>query len=146
MLDADQVPVVDPTVAFDWPQYCEAGAVFWPDILDIKAENPIWAALGFAGERSVSMESGQVLVDKRRHLRAALATLALNEAAETTYRYVYGDKDTFLLGWRLRRRVVSPWRRIVLSSRSAASSSAISTAAAFLQHRTNCKWTYSGEQ
>ena len=86
MLDADQVPVVDPTVAFAWPQYREAGAVFWPDILDIRADNPIWAALGLPGERSVSIESGQVLVDKRRHLRAALATLALNEAAETTYR------------------------------------------------------------
>jgi hypothetical protein len=145
MLDADQVPVVDPTVAFDWPQYCEAGAVFWPDILDIKAENPIWAALGFAGERSVSIESGQVLVDKRRRLRAALATLALNEAAETTYRYVYGDKDTFMLGARL---VEAPFAMIphrpFIEARSLVQRDF--DGVAFLHHRTNCKWTYSGEQ
>jgi hypothetical protein len=145
MLDADQVPVVDPTVAFDWPQYREAGAVFWPDILDIKAENPIWAALGLPAERRVSLESGQVLVDKRRHGGATLATLALNEMAETTYRYVYGDKDTFLLGWMLADEsfAVAPHRPFIeersLTQRDFAG-------APFLQHRTNCKWTYSGAQ
>lgn len=145
LLDADQVPIIDPCVAFDWPQYRESGAVFWPDILDIKAENSIWAALGLVGERAVSLESGQVLVDKRRHLRAALATLALNEAAETTYRYVYGDKDTFLLGWRL---VDAPFT--VIPHRPFAEERSLIQrdfdGAAFLQHRTNCKWTYSGEQ
>ncbi len=145
MLDADQVPVVDPTVAFAWPQYREAGAVFWPDILDIRADNPIWAALGLPGERSVSIESGQVLVDKRRHLRAALATLALNEAAETTYRYVYGDKDTFMLGARL---VEAPFAMIphrpFIEDRSLMQRDF--DGVAFLQHRTNCKWTYAGEQ
>jgi hypothetical protein len=145
LLDADQAPIVDPCVAFDWPQYLESGAVFWPDIVDIRAENPIWAALGLLGERTVSLESGQVLVDKRRHLRAALATLALNEAAETTYRYVYGDKDTFLLGWRL---VGAPFalipHRPFIEERSLIQRDF--DGVAFLQHRTNCKWTYSGEQ
>jgi hypothetical protein len=145
MLDADQVPVVDPTLAFDWPQYRETGVVFWPDILDIRSENPIWAALGFAGERSVSIESGQILIDKRRRLRAALATLALNEAAETTYRYVYGDKDTFMLGARL---VEAPFaivpHRPFIEERSLVQRDF--DGVAFLQHRTNCKWTYSGEQ
>ena len=145
LLDADQVPVVDPCVAFEWPQYREAGAVFWPDVLDIKAENPIWAALGVAGERSVSLESGQVMVDKRRHMRAALATLALNEAAETTYRYLYGDKDTFLVAWRLLDAsfAMAPHRPFV-EERSLVQRDF--NGAAFLQHRTNCKWTYSGEQ
>lgn len=145
LLDADQVPVVDPTVAFAWPQYRESGAVFWPDILDVRADNPIWATLGLPGERTVSIESGQVLVDKRRHLRTALATLALNEAAETTYRYVYGDKDTFLLGARL---VEAPFAMIphrpFIEARSLVQRDF--EGAAFLQHRTNCKWTYAGEQ
>jgi hypothetical protein len=145
MLDADQVPVVDPSVAFDWPRYREAGAVFWPDILDLKAENPIWAALGLPAAQTISLESGQVLIDKRRHLPALLATLALNEAADTTYRYVYGDKDTFLLGWRLTgapfalvpHRPFAQERSLVQRDFDGAP---------FLQHRTNCKWTYAGEQ
>ena len=145
LLDADQVPVVDPFVAFDWPRYREAGAVFWPDILDLKAENPIWAALDLPAEQSISLESGQVLIDKRRHMPAVLTTLALNEAAETTYRYVYGDKDTFLLGWRL---TGAPFA--LVPHRPFAQERSLTQrdfdGAPFLQHRTNCKWTYSGEQ
>jgi hypothetical protein len=145
LLDADLVPIVDPCVAFDWPRYREVGAVFWPDILDLRAENPIWAALGLPAEQSISLESGQVLVDKRRQMPAVLATLALNEAADTTYRYVYGDKDTFLLGWRLTgapfalipHRPFAQERSLVQRDFDGA---------AFLQHRTNCKWTYAGEQ
>jgi hypothetical protein len=145
LLDADLVPIVDPCVAFDWPRYREAGAVFWPDILDLKAENPIWAAVGLPAEQTVSLESGQVLIDKRRHMPAVLATLALNEAADTTYRYVYGDKDTFLLGWRL---VGAPFA-LIPHRPFAQERSLIQRdfgGAPFLQHRTNCKWTYAGEQ
>jgi hypothetical protein len=145
LLDADQVPVVDPSVAFDWPQYRDAGAVFWPDVLDVKADNPIWAELGLAGERRVSLESGQALVDKRRGLRAALATLALNEAAETVYRYVYGDKDTLQLGWML---ADAPFA--LVPHRPFAEERALVQrdfdGNALFQHRTNCKWTYAGEQ
>lgn len=145
LLDADQVPVVDPCVAFDWPQYRDAGAVFWPDIVDLTADNPVWASLGLSGQRRVSLDSGQVLVDKRRHLRAVLATMALNEAAEATWRYVYGDKDTFLLGWMLAdapfalvpHRPFAEQRSFVQRDFDGS---------AFLQHRTNCKWRYAGEQ
>ncbi len=120
MLDADQVPVVDPSVAFDWPQFRETGALFWPDIVDLKADNPIWAALGLPAERRISLESGQLLVDKRRHRRAAIVTMALNEMAESTYRYVYGDKDTFLLGWMLTQAPFSAAALIVPSWRNEA--------------------------
>jgi hypothetical protein len=49
----------------------------------------------------VSFESGQLVVDKRRHWRALSIALALNEAAEVIYEYIYGDKDAFLLAFRL---------------------------------------------
>lgn len=102
MLDADQVPVIDPAVLFEWPQYHETGAVFWPDILEIRGDNPVWAAMGLDPQaREISFESGQVLIDKRRHWRAPSFALALNQAAEVVYEYIYGDKDTFLLAFRL---------------------------------------------
>lgn len=31
LLDADTVPLLDPTQLFSLPQYLEAGALFWPD-------------------------------------------------------------------------------------------------------------------
>ncbi|MEO8668243.1 MAG: hypothetical protein ABI399_06985, partial [Bauldia sp.] len=101
LLDADQVAVKDPTAAFEWPSWRGTGAVFWPDIVDLSAANPVWAALGLPPETVTSFESGQMLLDKGRHLEALATTVALNERAAELYRLIYGDKDTFLLGWRL---------------------------------------------
>ena len=99
LLDADQVPVKDPSGLFDWPQYLGKGAVFWPDRIDLSAENQIWSACDLKPERRPSLESGQVLIDKRRHWPALQACLYFNEEAETYYQMLYGDKDTFLAAW-----------------------------------------------
>src|SRR4051794_5910947 len=62
MLDADQVPINDPAGLFDWPEFAETGAVFWPDIVDIRTDNAIWAAMDLPGRRASSFESGQLLI------------------------------------------------------------------------------------
>lgn len=145
LLDADQVPAIDPAAIFEWPEYREAGAVFWPDIIDLRADNPAWSLLGLAAERTASIESGQVLVDKRRHIEALAATAALNERAALFYRHLYGDKDTFLMGWRLMGApyALVPHRPLVderaLFQRDFAG-------APVFQHRTQSKWVYAGEQ
>ncbi len=43
-------PARDPTEVFDWPEYVSDGAVFWPDILDIRADNPVWPLSRAAGD------------------------------------------------------------------------------------------------
>lgn len=101
LLDADQVPVRDPAEIFDWHEFRETGAVFWPDAIALAAENPVWALLGLAGRAVMSWESGQVLLDKRRHARALAIALCLAEHAETIYDLIYGEKDMFLLAWML---------------------------------------------
>ncbi len=145
LLDADQVPVRDPAVALEWQSWRETGALFWPDIVDLTTANPVWAALGLPPETVTSFESGQMLLDKARHLEALATTVALNEHAPQLYRWIYGDKDTFLLGWRLTGSAYTlmPHRPFVderaLIQRDA-------DGVPFFQHRTSCKWTYSGEQ
>jgi hypothetical protein len=145
MLDADQVPVADPAGLFDWPEYRKTGAVFWPDIADLKADNPVWEMVGLSGERVPSIESGQVLVDKRRHWHALSVVVGLNEEAEALYRLIYGDKDTFLLGWRLAGATCAlvPHRPFtderLLVQRDFAGRP-------LFQHRTNAKWIYFGDQ
>ncbi len=145
LLDADQVPVSDPEACFDWPQYAETGAVFWPDILDLRPDNPIWSLLGLEGRRTVSFESGQLLVDRRRHAPALAAALQLNVAADDVYQLIYGDKDTFLLAWEM---LGAPYALVphrpyaddyMLVQRDFAGS-------ALFQHRTNAKWQYAGDQ
>ena len=145
MLDADQVPVRDPAELFHWPQYLETGALFWPDIVDLVPENPVWPLCGLEPRRCTSLDSGQLVVDKQRHWVALNLVLFLNEQAETFYRLVYGDKDTFLLGWLLAQApyALVPHRPFTdarcLVQRDFAG-------APLFQHRTGAKWTYGHPQ
>lgn len=144
-LDADQVPVRDPGTVFDWPAYAETRAVFWPDVIDLRADNGIWALCGLTGETCRSWESGQILVDRRRHWRALNMALRLNERAEIVYRMIYGDKDTFLVAWRLAGGTATvvphlPFRdQRILIQRDLAGEP-------LFQHRTGTKWNYQGPQ
>lgn len=105
-LDADNVPVRDPAYLFDDLTYERAGAYFWPDL---KPQPPrrewvpaeAWAAVGLPYLPNRAFESGQMLVDRRRHLPALDAAWFLNDWSDRVYRVVYGDKDTFLLAWHL---------------------------------------------
>jgi hypothetical protein len=145
LLDADQVPVADPAAVFDWPEYAGTGAVFWPDIMDLSASNEIWRVLGLEPATTTSLESGQLLVDRRRHQGTLALAVALNEQAEKLYRLIYGDKDTFLMAWKLTGAafVIVPHQPYVdercLVQRDFAG-------APLFQHRTNSKWIYAGEQ
>ncbi|MDB5540992.1 MAG: hypothetical protein JWQ89_2719 [Devosia sp.] len=145
LLDADQVPVSDPALVFDWAQYRQSGAMFWPDIIDLRETNPVWDVLGLQRRQAVSFESGQLLVNKAMHRRALAAAVRLNEAADDLYQLVYGDKDTFLLAWDLlgASYTLAPHRPYAdefhLVQRDF-------DGHPLFQHRTNAKWRYGGEQ
>jgi hypothetical protein len=100
-LDADALPLIAPEGVFEWPAYQEHGALFWPDQVDLAAENPVWAALGLPPRRVVSFETGQFVLDKRRCWAALALTVALNSESEWLYRMIYGEKDSFLLAFLL---------------------------------------------
>ncbi|MEM9678235.1 MAG: hypothetical protein AAF890_09275 [Pseudomonadota bacterium] len=144
-LDADQVPVMDPAALFDWPEYLEKGAVFWPDIVDFRAQNGIWDLLGLEPRTGASFETGQILVDKRRHAKTLDLTLALNERSDVIYDHMYGDKDTFFMAWQLDaadyafvpHRPMLPERTLLQRGFDGE---------VLFQHRTNSKWLYSGSQ
>lgn len=103
-LDADNVPINDPTPLFDAAEYRACGAAFWPDVPP--SARPEWlpaAAWRNAGLEprpgARAFESGQFVVDRAR--RAAELDLAMwfNEHSDWVYQFVFGDKDTFLLAW-----------------------------------------------
>ena len=145
LLDADNVPLIDPALLFERPEYAESGAIFWPDIMDIAESNPIWAECGLPAERRASFETGQMLVDKARHRAALKMTLCLNEEAERLYKLIYGDKDTFLVAWHATQSAFSlvPHRpfvdRYLILQRDFYGD-------VIFQHRTNAKWRYFGDQ
>jgi glycosyltransferase involved in cell wall biosynthesis/ADP-heptose:LPS heptosyltransferase len=100
LLDADNVPLVDPAFLFDLPQFKEMGAIFWPDVGRLKANRPIWRICGLEPRDEQEFESGQIVIDKERGWRPLSLTMWFNEYSDFFYRYLLGDKDTFHMAFR----------------------------------------------
>jgi hypothetical protein len=99
LLDADNVPVKDPSYLFECAEFQESGAMFWPDIVRLSRTNPIWAISGLPFYEGASFESGQLVLDKSRCWRALCLAHWMNQHSDTFYEILYGDKDTFLIAW-----------------------------------------------
>jgi len=100
-LDADNVPVVDPTFLFDSPEYKQTGAVFWPDYGRLEPHRAIWRVCKVLYRDEPEFESGQMLIDKQRCWQALQLTMHLNEHSDFYYHYIHGDKDTYHMAWRM---------------------------------------------
>lgn len=115
MLDADNIPVLNPDCLWESDTYKEYGTLFWPDIARTRPNNPIW---GITNTRcrmdEYEQESGQLLVDKRKffyHLQ--LAAWFNNAHAEYYNQFLLGDKDLFRFAWHaLKTQFGSPSRWI----------------------------------
>ena len=100
LLDADNVPVVDPAFLFDELEYHRTGAVFWPDFGRLGPDRSIWQITGIPYRDEPEFESGQIVVDKARCWAALTLAMHFNEHSDFYYRHVHGDKETFHLAWR----------------------------------------------
>lgn len=103
LLDADVVPLRDPSDLFNLPRYQQTGAVFWPDINTLPPHAPIWDICRVPYRDEPEFESGQIVVDKEQTWEALHLALHLNELSSFYYKYLRGDKDTFHLAWRMLR-------------------------------------------
>lgn len=99
-LDADNVPVRDPTELFTEPEYLAHGTIFWPDAGKVQRGSDQWSIFGVPYRDESEVESGQILVDKAVAWKALNLCDWYNKHAEFFYRYCYGDKDTFRFAWR----------------------------------------------
>lgn len=108
-LDADNVPVRDPTFLFESREFREKGAIFWPDfwhpektIFNIQHESLLWELVDLPFVDMFEQESGQILINRKR------AALALEVLMFFAYHrpshferlvLAHGDKDLFRLAW-----------------------------------------------
>jgi len=99
-LDADNVPLVDPSFLFDAPEYTRYGAIFWPDYGRLEESRPIWKLTGIPYRDEPEFESGQIVIDKGRCWKPLQLTMWMNEHSDFWYRHIHGDKETFHLCWR----------------------------------------------
>ncbi len=108
LLDADNFVLRDPTFLFDSSEMLANGAIFWPDywrpghsVFNIERASMLWELTGIPFVDMFEQESGQLLVDRRRHSRALDVLMFYARPNNLLYRYklVYGDKDLFRLAW-----------------------------------------------
>ncbi len=101
-LDADNVPVCDPTFLFDTPEFEANGAIFWPDFGRLAADRTAWRVFGNIPYRDEpEFESGQIVVDKRRCWKAfELCHWYMQNSNNFFYFHVHGDKEVFHMAWR----------------------------------------------
>ncbi len=121
-LDADNMPLLDPTNVFDIKPYKKTGALFWPDFCNmISARLEMWDILGL--ERPAvwpsmnpgevlkwtkdckqnfpfEFESGQMLINKKKAWPGLVMTAFINKNNEFFQkRFIHGDKQTFSFGF-----------------------------------------------
>ncbi|KAJ8525429.1 hypothetical protein ON010_g15685 [Phytophthora cinnamomi] len=108
-LDADNVPTRDPSYLFEDPEFVKTGAIFWPDfwhpsntMFNIHKDSLLWQLLDTPFVDMFEQESGQLLVDRRRHA-AALELVRFYAFHRpdlfSEMKLVWGDKDHYRLAW-----------------------------------------------
>ncbi|KAI8468862.1 MAG: mannosyltransferase putative-domain-containing protein [Monoraphidium minutum] len=107
MLDADSMPVADPGLLFDSPQFKEHGSLVWADFWTREWMKPeAYTMFGlmppWEGDKSWrEAESGQLLLDRSRHADVIEWIWFLNSHKDVIYKLMNGDKDTYRLAFLL---------------------------------------------
>ena len=101
-LDADNIPVVDPSFLFETEQYKKTGTIFWPDFGRLERSRKAWKVFGNVPYRDEpEVESGQIVIDKLRHWKQLeLCNWYMQNSNNFFFNYVHGDKEVFHLAWR----------------------------------------------
>ncbi|KAI2692415.1 CAZyme family GT71 [Penicillium roqueforti] len=122
-IDADSLFFINPELLFDDPEYLRTGALFFRDrkimpeskrewlqkILPPPISESVQQSRMWTGESGHMQESGVVVVDKWMHFVALLLVCRMNGPdrdgnggdIKGTYDMVFGDKETFWIGWEL---------------------------------------------
>jgi hypothetical protein len=99
-LDADNLPVSDPSWLLDTVLYRDAGAVFWPDVgSNLKPTDAMWDVFQAPYRDEPRFETGQILINKRRCWQPLNLAHHYNSNSDHYYKFVNGDTGCFQMGW-----------------------------------------------
>lgn len=99
-LDSDNIPTRDPSFLFNTVEYKQHGAIFWPDFWKTASENKIFKLLEIPYQDTWEQESGQIVIDKKRHWIPLQLAWYMQYYHELYFKLLNGDKDTFQYAWR----------------------------------------------
>ncbi|MCX6927631.1 MAG: hypothetical protein NT154_31145, partial [Verrucomicrobia bacterium] len=95
LLDADNVPVVNPEFLFETPEFERTGAILWPDQSRSGPAGAYWDVFGVTPREGSEVESGQVVLDKVRCWKPLNLCWWYNDHSDFYYEFSDGDKRTF---------------------------------------------------
>ena len=104
-LDADNVPLTNPTRLFDHPLYAQHGLLMWPDFWPVEVQPGTWEVLHVLPslQPRSSHESGQMVINKRLGWHPLALALYLNVLGDVFYPMFsvagQGDKETYPIAW-----------------------------------------------
>ncbi|KAH8594398.1 mannosyltransferase putative-domain-containing protein [Bisporella sp. PMI_857] len=104
LLDADNVPMLSPEPLLESKEYAETGLILWPDFWANSASSTLHELLNFPYNFFRTCESGQIVLDKRKHFESLILACYYNWYGDPFYKLLTldgmgaGDKDTFVLG------------------------------------------------
>jgi hypothetical protein len=102
-LDADAFPVQDPTYLFEHEEFKKHDLVMWLDTAKWKRskakklKNIYHIDINSIHGRN-QIESGQMLIRKEKCLEGLYHTQKINQNWKVSYKFMLGDKESFLLG------------------------------------------------
>eukprot|EP00835_Amoeboradix_gromovi_P000603 NODE_22_length_38364_cov_0.248661.p6 type:complete len:602 gc:universal NODE_22_length_38364_cov_0.248661:37987-36182(-) len=99
-LDADSVPIHEPSWIFDDQIYKLTGLVMFPDMWKTNPKNPIYEVIGFECVDELEAETGQFFIDKYRHYHTIFLSFLMMKDQHLWYKFFFGDKD--VLRWAAR--------------------------------------------
>ncbi len=107
-LDADIVPLSDPTYLFAEPAFQESGALCWLDshVLRIPEENLNCMEIPYRAEPA--FDTGQFLIDRRRHWRTLNLARWFDAHADFFHRKFCGDNALQIALWKVDSDYTTP--------------------------------------
>lgn len=123
-IDADSVPLVDPTYLFDDIKYKETGALFFPDFCTWTVHNYVWPLFDlpqpniieqpvpkervsetygrpFPEGHDAPVESGQLIIDKGRCSKELKLAHWICDHSDYYFWHFHGDKEAFRIAWKM---------------------------------------------
>eukprot|EP00884_Botryococcus_braunii_P008305 jgi/Botrbrau1/17476/Bobra.0054s0063.1 len=143
LLDADALPLRDPTYLFETEEFQKHGSLFFPDwwthdgvsLLGVKSQayevfklNPPWDS----PKPFLATESGAVLMDRRRHASVLECLMFLNSHPTIFYNLMHGDKDTYRLAFSMLHS--QDFYQVDTPARAALDSSSLKEPDGYLRH------------
>ncbi|KAK9807589.1 hypothetical protein WJX72_003512 [[Myrmecia] bisecta] len=107
VLDADNLPLADPTSLFDDPAFQQHGSLFWPDFGRDLPQSAyqmfgLHAPSTHGPDAVTQTDAGQFLLDRRRHADVIEWVWFLNSYGPGgIYQHTWSDKETYQLAFHL---------------------------------------------